>query len=92
MSYFLADVNGYVGELASNRGLMDMTSHIEKHKKLKKLNKFINNGETEDMKGVLKDLKMLPSSGDPNIDITIKELKSLLRKASEIAIITDGVG
>jgi len=77
MGYYVADVNGYVGDLASNMGLSQMYDWLEKQD-CPKIHQLMKNGFTEDMKGALKDLNKLPPSGDPDIDITIDGLKKLL--------------
>lgn len=90
MSYFLADRDGYVGEIASINGYMEMREEVLRHLTLTSpLGLFLADGETDSMEYVIKDIdSVLPKISIQSVKSTLEELKSNLIKAKEIAIVS----
>lgn len=91
MSYYLYDSNGYLGDLATITGLRELNQYLLKQNN-KALSAFVNNGEIPLGKSFVEAIAELPLSGNRDIDNTITNLKSMVAKAQDIVIITDGVG
>lgn len=91
MGFYLCDARGYVGDLASNHGLWQLSKYARKASRVPQVKKFFEEGYapvTEDLIAGLRNL-------DPkDIDVahTINNLLELLAKCDLIAIISDGVG
>jgi hypothetical protein len=90
MSYQLYDSNGYVGDLATNTGLDQLSNYLLSFK-VKAISKFINQGESLNINRLIKSLKKIPASDDKDIQNTLDNLINLLGKCEEIAIISDGI-
>lgn len=89
MSYYLADRDGYVGEVASITGYKEMREEVLRHLPLTSpLGLFLTDGETDSMEYVIKDIdSVLPKVSIQSVKSTLQELKSNLAKAKEIAIV-----
>ena len=81
MSYYLYDVNGYVGNLASNNGLVELKEVIPEGP----LTDLFDSGFVEITPEVIESVKNLPEGIPDNF-------KKLALECEEIIIITDGVG
>ncbi|MGA2917946.1 hypothetical protein [Methanoregula sp.] len=89
MTYYIYDVNGYVGDLASSRGLYGLKEALQGRGGA--LEELFENGCIEDINGVIAELK---GAKNKNTDVakTICNLRALVKRCDSIIIITDGVG
>jgi hypothetical protein len=87
MTYFVCDSDGFVGDLATTRGLEDLMVALGTEGIYGDL---FDNGCTEDLESLITALESA-SSTDNYVDSTIKNLLGLVKKCSDIIIITDGV-
>ena len=90
MSYYLYDINGYVGDLASAHGLKLMADFALAESDSKTVKRFFIEGQAPNTPGLIDGIKAL-SAGDQGIQITLDNLVVLLGKSKEMAIITDGL-
>jgi len=91
MGYYLYDVNGYVGDLASNYGLTLMSTYVRKVANEPQVKKFFEEGHSPVTKELIAGFKAIHSP-DKDIADTIDNLVSLLVKCDTVAIISDGTG
>jgi hypothetical protein len=84
MSYYIADQNGYVGDLASNNGLNELFDILTKYGAI--FTTLEKDGQTEDINGLKAALKEVP-----NDNPTVKNFKRLVYQCAGILIISDGV-
>jgi hypothetical protein len=87
MSYCIYDVNGYVGDLASNKGLNDLWTFLEG--KGKQIDLLIKDGTVNVSKELIKELAKL-SATEASIAITLDNLRTLVKKCKDVIIVTDG--
>ena len=87
MSYCIYDVNGYVGDLASNKGLDALWTFLEG--KGKQIDLLIKDGTVNVSKELLKELAKL-SATEASIAITLDNLRTLVKKCKDVVIVTDG--
>jgi hypothetical protein len=87
MSYYIYDVNGYVGDLASNKGLNDLWTFLEG--KGKKIDILIKDGTVDVSDELIKELAKL-SVTKPSVASTLDNLRTLVKKCQDIVIVTDG--
>ena len=88
MSYYAADANGYVGDVASNGGWADFTAWARKQKDAT-LTQLADEGYA-DAPALLTALAAHKATG--TVEQTRLGLITLARKADEVLIISDGVG
>lgn len=86
MSYFVYDVNGCVGELASN-DLFDALVSLVSNTNLSLVKKLFADGYTPITDNLLKEIESIPQVAD-----TTKNFGELVNKCDSIVIITDGIG
>lgn len=91
MSWYVYDSQGYVGDLATNRGLVEMSQHIQRHGE-DKLKALIESGHTRVGPVLSQALDALPPAAARDVNDTIDNLKKLVAKCADIVIITDGTG
>lgn len=92
MSYYVADVSGWLGDLATTTGLHELYKVLTASKE-PELVVLASKGATDNPAAVVTEAsKLLRGNLDPNVRKTIVELVRLARKAKEIIIISDGVG
>lgn len=89
MGFYLYDVNGYVGDVASNQGLRLLMEFLDKfgNEELRSLSK---KGYTDNPKEASEALTKLISE-DGDIQATIDNLSMLLARSEEIGIISNGI-
>lgn len=92
MGYYIYDSNGYVGDLASNKGLSDLAKFIEKCPDMEELNSLFTDGNILKTDHLLEELKLLGTPKDTDIRGTLNNLKTLIEKSSDIVIITQEPG
>jgi hypothetical protein len=92
MSFCIYDSNGYVGDLASNRGLDGLAMYIEKHPDADELGKLFKEGFILKTEHLLEEIKMIGAPKYPDIRATLNNLKTLIEKSTEIIIITCEAG
>jgi hypothetical protein len=85
MTYYIYDMNGYVGDFASIQGLVELEKEIGS-----KLPTLFDDG-VDDPQTVLKNLEGINST-NADIQSTIDLLRELAGKCKGTLIITDGVG
>jgi len=90
MGFYLYDANGYIGDIASNNGLMMMSDYILSSTDSKPVKELFKNGCTPVTKKLIADLKVIRCP-DKGIMDSILNLASLLVKCDTIAIISDGM-
>jgi hypothetical protein len=90
MGYYLYDVNGYVGDVASNNGLMRMSNHVLSATDSVAVRKLFQEGNSLVTPQLIVELKAV-SCADKRIRDTILNLTKLLAKCDTIAIISDGM-
>ena len=88
MGYCVYDVDGYVGDLASNKGLSDLAEYIKKHPDLDELETLFEKGSILKNDDLLKELDLVGIPKDEDIAETLSNLKELAKKASHIVILT----
>lgn len=87
MSYYVADVNGYIDDVASNAGLADF--RVWAYSVGGVLQTFMRDGHTTDIKA-LREALGSHESDDPSIERTRKGLLSCAREAEDVLILSDG--
>lgn len=90
MSYQLHDAKGYVGDLASNAGLMEMVAFFNDSGG-KLIKKFVKEGEAELSKEFKAELKALPDPDETDLREVIKNLILMIGKSKDKIFISDGV-
>ncbi|MEN8614811.1 hypothetical protein ABFB09_05970 [Dehalogenimonas sp. THU2] len=90
MSYYLHDINGYVGDLASTHALNLLSDFALAESDSETVKQFFIEGHSPITPDLIDGIKSL-SSGDRDIQITLDNLVLLLGKSKEVAIITDGM-
>ena len=88
MSWYIFDSNGYVGDLASNRGLIEMRENLSGKSVV--IDDFFENGCSEELKTLATELQNVKLPRNKYIAETITNLASLVEKCDTIAIISDG--
>jgi ribonuclease J len=91
MSYCLYDAYGYIGDLASNHGLVLMSDYARQVTSEPQVKHFFEEGESPVTKELVAGLKAIRCP-DKDIADTIDNLVQLLAKCDTIAIISDGTG
>lgn len=85
MSYFCADVNGYLGDVASINGLRVFRMWAQRHPVV---TAFLDDGYTTDVAGLVSTLDNAVATGDA--ESTRQELLAYARKADRVLIVSDG--
>jgi len=89
MGYYLYDALGYVGDLASNNGLTQMSNFVLSATNSKQVKKFFEKGYSQISTELIADFKAIYCT-DQVIADTIENLVALLTKCDTVAIISDG--
>ena len=91
MSFFIADVNGYVGDLATNTGLNDLADHLLTldNPPLKRL--IVQGWIPVDLLAGAFDAITLHGSNQ-EVNDTLANLRALVEKCDEVVIISNGFG
>lgn len=89
MSYYLFDVNGYVGDLASIRGLRELREVLSE--KGKEIDVFLDEGCSEKLLVLREELLSIDKPDNKDVASTLKNLLFLIKKCTDIAIISDGL-
>ena len=90
MGFYLYDANGYVGDVASNNGLMMMSGYVLSSTDSKPVRELFEDGCTPVTKELIADLKAIHCP-DKSIMDSIFNLADLLGKCDTTAIISDGM-
>jgi hypothetical protein len=90
MGYYLYDANGYVGDLASNNGLTQMSKYVFSVTSSKPIHKLFEEGYSPVTDELITDFKAIYCN-DKDIAITIENLIDLLSKCDTVAIISNGI-
>ena len=90
MTWYLFDSNGYVGDLATIKGLADLRTFILRTSKNHYVKDFFNQGYSTHMVELQKEFKQLHSP-NTSINNTMQNLVELLGKCEDVAIINDGI-
>jgi hypothetical protein len=88
MSFYIYDSKGYVGDLASNKGLNDLAIYIRKHPDTEELEKLFEEGSILKTDHLMKELSWLGTPKNQDIADTLSNLISLIEKAEDVIIIT----
>lgn len=90
-SYYLYDVNGYKGDLATTLGLEDLRNAVERSTMpMPHTEKFLDLGWTSHMKEMAEELKKMKTK-TPNSEGVKKFLIDTLPKCRHIAVMSDVV-
>lgn len=89
MSWYIYDSDGYVGDLATNKGLVDLSNHIQKAGD-EKLKALFNDGHSRTGTVLDDSIENIPDSPIESINKTLHNFKELIKKCSDIVVITDG--
>lgn len=89
MSYYLYDINGYLGDLATNTGLQDLSEFIEM-KGNKATNGLIELGSSLITDDLVNGLKALVPE-EASIRATLKSLIAMVNRAELVVIINNGI-
>ena len=89
MSYYLTDIDGYKGDLATNSGLWALSTFIRNEVDNQECKDFMEFGFTEEMDEVVKVLSKIHSN-DKYIEKTLRELVVTLKKCKFVAVISNG--
>jgi hypothetical protein len=90
MGFCLYDANGYVGDIASNNGLVMMSDYVLFSTDSKPVKELFEDGCTPVTKELIADFKAILCP-DKGIMDSIPNLADLLGKCDTIAIISDGM-
>ena len=90
MSYQLYDVNGYVGDIATNKGMQDFEEWAGTLKNKDAVNSFLKKGMHIDPISLAEALDEVDPD-DETVATTHENLMFLLKKCKEITIINDGL-
>jgi len=88
MSFYLYDSNGYIGDVASNRGLDDLAIYIRQHPDTEELEKLFDDGSVLKTDHLLEELELLGTPKNQDIADTLSNLQVLIEKAEDVIIIT----
>ena len=88
MSYSIYDVNGYVDDLASNNGFMQLSRAIPAGP----VKELFDTGEAEITPEILEAIKAVPAPADSIVAGTLENFKQVAAKCEGIIIISDGTG
>ena len=91
MSYFVADVNGFVGDLASGGGLHRLYEWMERQS-APLIQQLLEQGFTSRPADAASALEEAAGDTEGEPEGSARRLARLLRRCEEIGIITDGVG
>lgn len=86
MSYYCADADGYIGDIASGGGLHAFVAWAPE---TGPIGEFLETGWTDDPKALAAALEKEKAS-DPKVDGTRALLAEYARKADEVLILSDG--
>lgn len=89
MSYYVADVNGWVGDLSSTNGLAELTAHIEQGGD-SRAKALLQRGMATVTPELLASLRSVPAAKSRDVQATLDELIRLVDKCEEVVIISDG--
>lgn len=89
MGYYLYDSNGYVGDLASNHGMQELEDFLEQNASVA-IAHLLHEGWVPIEATLTDELKLIPDPTDPFVLKTWKNLKEMLSKCQDVAIISDG--
>lgn len=90
MGFYLYDANGYVGDVASNNGLMRMSKYVLSSTDSKPVKELFEDGCSPVTNELIANLKAIRCP-DKSIMDSILHLVGLLGKCDTIAIISDGM-
>lgn len=89
MSFELyTDASKCLGQLATNKGLDDLTAYVDKTK-YKVLKAFLDIGQTEDLEGLKKDVSaaVMSDEAPSTVAVTLKGLEEMLKGAKDLVYI-----
>ena len=87
MSYSLYDIGGWVGDIATSKGLADLTERMKKEKTVSSLFHFGWTSEPEKIAHALSKITVRKR----DVKLTVDNLIDLLNKCKEVAVISDGL-
>lgn len=87
MTFYLFDSEGFVGDLASINGLMELRNLLDDRNPV--ITKFFDKGYAENIVKLQESISDIIST-DEDINSTLDNFKELLKKCKDIAIIIDG--
>ena len=90
MGWYLYDSDGYVGDLASGKGLAYLRTFSLDSNTSPVVKAFFKKGYSKSTSALQSEFKLL-CSPDPTVNETIQNLVELLGKCKNIAIISNGV-
>lgn len=89
MSYNLYSGNGVLGQLASNGGYNELVQFVQRIPGTPELKKFVTDGWTDDIKDLQSEVDGLAKIvWQPDIKSTLQNMSQLLKKAQEVAIVS----
>ncbi|MDD5053429.1 MAG: hypothetical protein PHO27_11910 [Sulfuricurvum sp.] len=88
MSFYLYDSNGYVGDVASNKGLSDLAAYIRKHPDTEELEKLFEEGTILKTDHLMEELQLLGTPRNRSVAETLSNLIDLITEAEDVLIIT----
>ena len=89
MTYYVYDSKGYIGDLASGKGLSDLRIFSLQASKDPEVKAFFNKGISKSPLKLQSEFKALNSS-NASINETIQNLIEMLGKCKDVAIISNG--
>lgn len=90
MSYTLFSNDGPVDHIASIQGLADVVEFINRLRVWGPLKEFLDNGETYDVQGCIKDItQYIPYATNPDVKSTLLTIQNALQRAKGWAAIGD---
>lgn len=92
MSYYMYDSLGYVGDVASNKGMDDLVKYLTKHPDVDDLEKLVKEGTILKTDHLVEEINLLGIPKDQDIKDTLDNLKVLINKAKDVIIITQEPG
>ena len=92
MSFCIYDVNGYVGDLATNTGVYDLAVYLEKHPDMDDLGRLFKEGFALKTESLMEEIKLVGVPKDSDVRTTLNNLKTLIEKSTDVIIITCEAG
>jgi len=94
MSVYVEDINGFIDELATNKGYNDLCEWLETYG-MELSKEFSEKGYTEFPKQLALEVKIAIHYSpeywlNPNIGDTVDRFLSILQKCKEVCIVSDG--
>ena len=90
MSYAIHDINGFIGDLATNSGLKALSDFIQEDGS-DQIKELFEQGTIEASDELIDDLESLPEPDNADVADTLRNLIDLVKNCEDIVIISSGI-